>query len=65
MFNSVNEIEVETKIPLTGAYVDVVQALRTLETQGFFPLRTSGNITLHFNKQGDLIKIVPSLHIDI
>ena len=63
MFNSVTEIE--TKITLTGPYVDVVQALRILEANHLFPLKTSGNITMHFDKQGDLVRIVPTVYLDL
>lgn len=65
MIQSINEIEIDQTIALSKPYIDVVQALRTLEANNLFPLKTSGNITLHYNKQGDLTKVVPSLYIDM
>ena len=63
--------EIEYKIEylksqeITGPYVEVVQALRTLEANHLFPLRGAGNITLHYDKQGRLNKIVPQPWIEL
>ena len=52
-----------TEIP--PKYLEVLQALAKTEREGFFPLQGSGQITLHYNEEGKLSKIVPSPWIDV
>jgi len=67
MYNTALESKIEylKGQEITGPYVEVVQALRTLEANYLFPLRAAGNITLHYDKQGRLNKIVPSTWVDL
>ena len=50
---------------LSPEYTEVLRALMKLEKEGYFPLPTSGNITLHYDENGKLAKVVPSPHIKI
>ena len=69
MLSSVTELESKIEYlksqEITGPYVEVVQALRTLEANHLFPLRAAGNITLHYDKQVRLTKIVPQTWIEL
>ena len=46
-------------------FTDIINALLKLEREGLFPLSSSGKITLHYNDDIKLAKIVPSPWIDV
>lgn len=46
-------------------YTEIINALIKLQREGLFPLPSSGSITLHYNEEVKLSKIVPSPWIDV
>ena len=48
---------------LKPEYLEVINALAAASEQGYFPLKSSGSITLHYDKFGTLVKLVPSPYI--
>ena len=58
-------IETEISQELRPEYVEVLKAFLLLSSQGLFPMRGSGNITIHYNEKGTIVKIIPSPHIKI
>ena len=59
----IKESTSEVAQELKPQYVEVLKALMKCEQQGYFPMKQSGQITLHFNHQGTLAKVVPSVWI--
>jgi len=55
-----NEVE-----ELKPEFVEVLNALILLEQLGLFPLKSAGNIVLHYNDKKRLVKAVPSPHIKL
>jgi|TARA_Y100000310_G_C20257319_1_gene611973 hypothetical protein len=51
--------------PLSPEYTEVLRALMKLQDEGYFPLPASGNITLHYDENGRLSKVVPSPQIRV
>lgn len=56
---------VEIAEELGKEYADVLQALRTCSSKGLFPMRGPGNITLHYDARGKLVKVVPANWINL
>ena len=54
-------IETEISQELRPEYVEVLKALIKANQLGFFPLKAGGNIMLHYDDNGKLVKIVTSL----
>ena len=50
---------------LSPEYTEVLKALMKLEDDGYFPLPSSGSITLHYDENGTLAKVVPSPQIKV
>jgi len=50
---------------LSPEYTEVLKALMKLEKEGLFPLPDSGQIVLHYDENGKLVKIVPSPWIKV
>jgi len=58
-------LETEIIQELQPEYTEVLKALVITASQGYFPMRGSGSITLHYNDKGMLVKVVPSPHIKV
>lgn len=59
----IEEVVSETKEiaeELKPQFAEVLRALMKLETKGLFPFQSSGQIVLHFNDMGQLVRITPS-----
>ena len=62
-----DEVEVVQEVAheLQPAYTEVLRALMVCESRGSFPLRGSGNVVLHYNEEGKLVKVVPSHYVKV
>lgn len=55
-----SDVDIEVAEELSDDYADVLKALRKCERIGLFPFKSQGNITLHYDSRGKLVKIVPA-----